>query len=99
MNGKLTVSDPGYVDEVSRWFVQTLQSQGVPFNPDFNGPSQNGVGYFQFTYGRGQRVSAASAFIDPLRNNPNLSVRVRTQVQKLMVEKGQVVGVIATDRT
>ena len=47
-DGPLLVSDPGYIDDVSRWFVQSVQALGEPFNPDFNGPSQRGVGFYQF---------------------------------------------------
>ena len=97
-DGPLSVSDPGHVDDVSRWFVQTLQAQGVPFNPDFNGPSQHGTGLFQFTYNRGRRVSAASAFIDPIKDHPNLTVHLKTQVQKIVIEKGRAVGVTAIGR-
>ena len=98
VDGPLSVSDPGHVDDVSHWFVQTLQTQGVPFNPDFNGSRQHGVGYFQFTYNQGRRVSAASAFIDPLKGNPDLTVCLGSQVQKIMIEKGQAVGVTVRER-
>ena len=38
-DGPLLVSDPGHINEVSRWFVQSVQALGVPFNHDFNGPA------------------------------------------------------------
>ncbi|MEM7046875.1 MAG: GMC family oxidoreductase N-terminal domain-containing protein [Pseudomonadota bacterium] len=98
-DGKLIVSDPGYIDDMARWFVQSLQEQGEPFNPDFNGPTQRGAGYFQFTYNKGQRVSAAYAFLDPLKNNENLKIRLRASVQKIVIENGRAVGVIYQDRT
>ena len=47
-DGPLLVSDPGHIDDVSRWFVQSVQALGVPFTPDFNGPRQRGVGFYQF---------------------------------------------------
>ena len=99
--GKLVVSDPGYIDDMARWFVQALQAQGEPFNPDFNGKTQRGVGYFQFTYDRGQRVSAAYAFVEPLMKakNPNLTVRLRAAVQRVVVEGGRAVGVVYKDRS
>jgi len=46
VDGPLLVSDPGHVDDVSRWFVQSVQALGEPFNPDFNGPAQRGVGFY-----------------------------------------------------
>ncbi|CAN0605467.1 unnamed protein product, partial [Ectocarpus sp. 12 AP-2014] len=44
-DGPLLVSDPGHVDDVSRWFVQTVQAMGEPYTHDFNGVTQRGVGY------------------------------------------------------
>lgn len=99
--GKLIVSDPGYIDDMARWFVQALQAQGEPFNPDFNGKQQRGVGYFQFTYLNGQRQSAAYAFIEPLMKakNPNLDVRLEAAVQKIIFENSRAVGVVYKDKT
>ena len=98
-DGKLVVSDPGHINEMARWFVQAIQAQGEPYNPDFNGRSQRGVGYFQFTYDQGQRISAAYAFIDPLKGNPNLTVRLRSQVKRVLVEGGRAVGVEYRDKS
>lgn len=98
-DGKLIVSDPGYIDDMARWFVQSVQAQGEPFNPDFNGPSQRGVGYFQFTYDKGQRISAAYAFLDPLKGDPNLTIRLQSSVQRIIVEKERAVGVVYSNRS
>ena len=35
VEGPLLVSDPGYINEYSRWFVQSVQVLGEPFNHDF----------------------------------------------------------------
>ncbi|WP_171207954.1 MULTISPECIES: GMC family oxidoreductase [unclassified Ruegeria] len=98
-DGKLVVSDPGYIDDMARWFVQAIQAQGEPFNPDFNGKTQRGVGYFQFTYNQGQRISAAYAFIDPLKNDPNLDIRLESQVQRILIEGKRAVGVVYKDKS
>ncbi|KUF09861.1 GMC family oxidoreductase [Pseudoponticoccus marisrubri] len=96
-DGPLVVSDPGHVDDMARWFVQALQAQGEPFNPDFNGERQRGVGFFQFTYDRGQRISAAYAFLDPLKDNPNLALRLQARVERIVIEDGRAVGVTWRD--
>ena len=98
-DGPLTVSDPGHIDDMARWFVQALQAQGEPFNPDFNGKSQRGAGFFQFTYDRGQRVSAAYAFLDPIKNNPKLTIRLRSTVQRVLIQDGRAVGVVYRDKS
>ncbi len=92
-DGPMLVSDPGYIDDVSRWFVQSVQSLGEPLNSDFNGTSQRGVGFYQFMNRHGKRSSAAHAYLLPQSDNPNLTVLLHAQVQRLIVEAGRVVGV------
>jgi choline dehydrogenase-like flavoprotein len=91
--GPLLVSDPGHIDDVSRWFVQTVQGLGLPFTPDFNGPSQRGVGFYQFMNRRGKRSSAAYAFVEPLRKNARLTLKLNAAVQRVVIEGGRSVGV------
>lgn len=98
-DGEMLVSDPGHINEVSRWFVQSVQALGEPFNPDFNGDNQRGVGFYQFMNRNGKRSSAAYAFITPEEGNPNLTVRLHCAVQRIVVENGRAVGVEYKDKT
>jgi choline dehydrogenase-like flavoprotein len=93
VGGPMQVSDPGYIDDFSRWFVQAVQAMGVPFSHDFNGPRQTGVGFYQFMNRHGRRSSAAYAFIEPLKGNPNLTLRLNAPVRKILIENGRAVGV------
>ena len=97
--GPLLVSDPGHVNEVSRWFVQAVQAMGEPYNPDFNGPAQRGVGFYQFMNRHGKRSSAAYAYISPVENNPNLTVRLHSEAQRIVIENGRAVAVEYRDRS
>ncbi len=97
-DGPLLVSDPGHINEFSRWFVQAVQGLGEPFNPDFNGESQRGVGFYQFMNRNGRRSSAAYAYLTPQRNNPNLTIRLRSEVRRIVIENGRAVGVEFEDR-
>lgn len=92
-DGPLKVSDPGHVDDFSRWFIQAVQAKGEPFNPDFNGLSQRGVGFYQYTYHKGRRCSAANAFIEPLESDPRLTIRCGAQVGRIITENGRATGV------
>lgn len=96
--GPLLVSDPGHVNEVSRWFVQAVQAMGEPYNPDFNGPAQRGVGFYQFMNRHGKRSSAAYAYITPVENNPNLTVRLHSEAHRIVIENGRAVAVEYRDR-
>ena len=92
-DGAMKVSDPGHVNEMSRWFVQAVQALGEPFNTDFNGSSQRGVGFYQFMNRHGKRSSAAYAFIAPQENNPNLTVRLHSAVHRVILKEGRAIGV------
>ncbi len=96
-DGPLLVSDPGHIDDISRWFVQAVQAMGEPYNHDFNGPIQRGVGFYQFMNRRGRRSSAAYAFIAPLEGNPNLTLRLQARVRRIDIEGGRAVGVTWRD--
>lgn len=97
-DGEVKVSDPGYVDTMSRWFVQSVQSLGEPYNTDFNGTSQRGVGFYQFTNRNGRRSSTAYAFLEPLKNDSRLTIKLQAEVEKVIVENGRVVGVRYRDQ-
>lgn len=99
MDGPMLVSDPPHINEFSRWFVQAVQGLGEPFNPDFNGVTQRGVGFYQFMNRDGKRSSSAYAYITPQEDNPNLTVRLRSQVQRIVIENGKAVGVEYKDKT
>ena len=98
-DGPLLVSDPGHVDDVSRWFVQSVQAMGEPFSHDFNGPTQRGVGFFQFMNRAGKRSSAANAYVEPLKDDPRLTVRLHAKVRRIDIENGRATGVTYRDGT
>src|SRR4029079_663452 len=95
--GPLLVSDPGHINEYSRWFVQAVQAMGEPYNPDFNGSTQRGVGFYQFMNRSGRRSSAAYAFIAPLAENSKLTVALNAAVSRIDIENGAAVGVTYRD--
>lgn len=98
-DGPVLVSDPGHINEMSRWFVQAVQRLGEPFNPDFNGPKQRGVGFYQFTNRSGRRSSSAYAFLEPLQDNPALTIRLHAEVTRVLIEKGRATGVEYRDKS
>ena len=96
-DGPLLVSDPGHINDFSRWFVQAVQSLGEPFNHDFNGAAQRGVGFYQFMNRRGKRSSAAYAFIAPLKDHPDLTLVLNAAVRRIDIDRGRAVGVTYRD--
>ncbi|WP_276202849.1 GMC family oxidoreductase [Geminicoccus roseus] len=93
VDGPLKVGSGGFVCEMTDLFVRTVQGMGLPFRHDFNNGAPGGVGYLQITGTPGRRCSAVDAFLRPVMENPNLHLRTRAQVLRIMMENGRAVGV------
>ncbi|MBB5499773.1 GMC family oxidoreductase [Paraburkholderia sp. MM5384-R2] len=100
--GPLGVSNPISPLPICEAFFQAGQEMGMPFNADFNGAEQEGLGYYQLTQFNARRASASVGFLDPILGRPNLTVRLQSQALRVIVEGGRAVGVelvSGTDRT
>ena len=91
--GPLGVSDPAAPLPICEAWFEAAQALGIPFNPDFNGARQYGVGYYQLTQRNARRSSAATAYLGPARRRRNLSVRTEVRVLRIVVERSRAVGV------
>src|SRR5271165_5083648 len=93
--GPLGVSYPINPLPISFAFLRAAQEAGIPFNDDFNGAVQDGIGHYQLTTKNAERSSAASAYIRPAQGRPNLTVRLNAPALKVTIERGRAVGVAA----
>ena len=93
VGGPLAVEDPKSGHELFSAFIDAGQQAGIPYNEDFNGKQQEGVGPFQLTINHGQRCSAAYAYLRPVMERSNLTVETGAQVKKLLIHNNQVEGV------
>ncbi len=84
IDGPLKVSDLRLRREIAERFIMAAKAAGIPENPDVNGASQEGVGYFQQTSYKGFRCSTAKAFLRPAMSRPNLTLIKRAHCQKLL---------------
>lgn len=91
--GELPITDLDWHHPVSDALVDAAESIGVPRNPDYNGETQEGVGYFQRTIYRGWRVSAAKAFLTKARKRPNVSIRTNTHATRIIMQGKKATGV------
>lgn len=96
--GPLGVSNPIAPLPICEAYFRAGQEMGIPFNPDFNGIAQEGVGYYQLTQKDARRSSASIAYLRPIRERKNLTVRTGVLVTRIVVEKGRAVGVEIVDR-
>jgi choline dehydrogenase len=84
--GPLSVSDWRHEDPLSEAFVKAAVETGIPFNPDFNGKTQEGAGFFQTTTRRGRRASSAYSYLRPAMSRGNLRVETSALAQRILFE-------------
>jgi choline dehydrogenase len=86
VGGPLPVSDLGHPDPLSAAFIDAAAETGLPVNPDFNGASQEGAGFFQTTTRGGRRASTAVAYLRPAKSRSNLQVETAALAQRILFE-------------
>jgi choline dehydrogenase len=79
------------------WFA-AAQEAGYQLTDDVNGYRQEGFAPFDRNIRRGRRVSAARAYLHPVMGRPNLEVRTRTSVTRLVMDGRRAAGVEVTGR-
>ncbi|MBB1074852.1 choline dehydrogenase [Rhodoferax sp. 4810] len=91
--GPLNVMDLHSPNPFGLRFVQAGAQAGHKINPDFNGAEQEGVGLYQATHIKGERCSAAKAYLTPALSRPNLKVFTGAHTTRILLEKKRAVGV------
>ena len=74
-------------------FFEAVQQAGYPLTDDVNGHKQEGFAMFDRNVHRGRRLSAARAYLHPVMSRPNLEVRTRAFVERVVFEGTRAVGV------
>ena len=74
------------------WF-EAGQQAGYPRTTDVNGYQQEGLARFDGTIHRGRRLSAARAYLHPVKKRPNLTVITRATVNRVLFDGLRAVGV------
>ncbi|HVZ06976.1 GMC family oxidoreductase [Rhodopila sp.] len=93
VGGPLGVSDLRTDHVLHEAFIAGAQEVGYPFNRDFNGAEQEGVGPLQLTVKGRRRCSAARAYLHPVRSRRNLTVQTHALTHRVLVEGRRAVGV------
>lgn len=96
--GPLNVADLRYHHPLSDRFIEAACETGYPFNNDFNGNSQEGVGLYQVTQKDGKRCSTSIAYLRPAMNRPNLTVITGALTEKIIIESRCARGVVVMHR-
>jgi len=91
--GPLQVTDRPVHYPISDIFIEGAKQAGFNQTDDFNGESQEGVGYYQCTIKGGQRCGVARGYLTPARSRKNLTVVTLAQVSRVLMNDGAACGV------
>ncbi|MGH2875448.1 MAG: choline dehydrogenase [Solirubrobacteraceae bacterium] len=91
--GPLVLERGPAVNPLFKAFFAAVQEAGYPLTADVNGYKQEGFAAFDRNIHRGHRLSAARAYLHPVIDRPNLTVRTRTMVNRVLFEGTRAVGV------
>jgi choline dehydrogenase-like flavoprotein len=99
-DGPMRVSNGRHRHILSEAFVQAAQEStlpgknaNIPFNSDFNGDRQEGVGFYQIMSDRGERQSTSRSFLADASRRNNLAIKTEAMVVRLLFEGKRAVGV------
>ena len=73
-------------------FVESGQQAGFEVTKDYNGEQQEGFSPMEQTVYKGQRWSAADAYLKPALKRPNLNLH-KCMARRIVIEDGKAVGV------
>src|SRR5690606_37318188 len=92
--GPLGVSDVHMKNPLCEAYIAACVAAGIPRTTDFNGASQEGVGYYQLTTRKGRRCSTAVGYLNPVRSRKNLSIITDAEVERVALDGGRATGVV-----
>jgi choline dehydrogenase len=78
---------------ISKAFIESASSAGLPENNGFNGASQIGAGFYELSIANGKR-SGAFKYLDAEKGRGNLTIATHSRVRRLSLEGTRVRGVV-----
>ncbi|GAB3754709.1 GMC family oxidoreductase N-terminal domain-containing protein [Zhihengliuella somnathii] len=88
--GPIPVDNDYELTEIHQSIVDAAVESGVPFNPDYNGETQEGVSKEQVNIRDGIRINTWKAYLKPVRDR--LRIITGAEVHSVIVEDGAAVG-------
>ncbi len=96
--GPLVLERGPATNELFGAFLEATTQAGYERTTDVNGYRQEGFGTFDRTIRNGRRRSAARAYLHPVSHRPNLEIRCRAFVTRVLFEGTRAVGVEVSQR-
>ncbi|MFL9945828.1 GMC family oxidoreductase N-terminal domain-containing protein [Paraburkholderia agricolaris] len=96
VDGPLETSFGHYQSDIYQTFIDAGKSMGYAYNPDYNGESQDGFAWSQFTHTHQSvaRCSSSRAYLRPASKRPNLTVLTGARVMRLVLNNGVCEGAL-----
>lgn len=91
-SGPLHISRGPRTNPLTRAFTEAGHQAGYPLTEDYNGRQQEGFGAFEATIWKGQRWSAANAYLKPAKKTGNVEV-VQALARRIVIKDGVATGV------
>ena len=92
-NGPLAISTAACDNPLFDAFFKAAQEAGYPLTDDVNGYQQEGFSAFDQNIYRGRRLSAARAYLHPVKNRKNLTVLTGATANRIIFDGKTAVGV------
>ncbi len=91
--GPLHVSEPRHKYPLTEAFLAAARNAGYPANADYNGATQEGFGYCQWTIRNGWRHSTAVGYLKPARSRENLHIVTDAHATRIVFDSKRATGV------
>ena len=88
VGGEMRVEEKRVSWEILDAWRDAAEEYGIPKIKEFNRGDNFGNAYFQMNQRGGRRWSGTKAFLRPIRQRSNLTVRVNAQVDRLVIDSG-----------
>ncbi|MEP7457338.1 GMC family oxidoreductase N-terminal domain-containing protein [Phyllobacterium sp. SB3] len=85
-DGPVKIGEPAWRTQLSDAYIEAVANAGVHRTDDFNGPEQEGVGYYQITARDGRRSSTARSYLVPARGRANLHIVTGALAERIVIE-------------
>ncbi|WP_262690957.1 GMC family oxidoreductase [Kordiimonas aestuarii] len=92
-DGPLKTTQHTSTNPINIAFLNAANEMGLPFTDDFNGPAQEGVGWYDQTIRNGRRQSASRAYLGDARKRPNLTILTEAQVRRVILKGRRATGI------
>jgi choline dehydrogenase len=90
--GPMNVAEQLMHNPLTKAFIRAGQELGLPYNHDFNGAEQDGIGYYDVTQRNARRESTATGYLRPARDRSNLRIVTGATATRVLVQDGRAVG-------